>query len=114
MVTDLQQRCGHIATAEGVEIVLDRFWTIQPTDFDPVVLNTIRQVAATMEIAPVEVWSGAGHDAKYAADIMPTGMIFVRSRGGVSHCEEEYSSADDIALGAELLLRATLLLARAT
>jgi acetylornithine deacetylase/succinyl-diaminopimelate desuccinylase-like protein len=41
---------------------------------------------------------------------MPTGMIFVRSRGGVSHCEAEYSDPDDIALGANLLLQTALAL----
>ena len=33
------------------------------------------------------VWSGAGHDAKYLADVCPSGMIFVRRSGGLSHCE---------------------------
>ncbi len=38
--------------------------------------------------------SGAGHDAQYMAAIGPTGMIFVPSRGGRSHCEEEFTPMD--------------------
>lgn len=34
----------------------------------------------------------------------PTAMVFVRSRQGLSHCPEEYSSPEDLAAGAELLL----------
>jgi allantoate deiminase len=55
--------------------------------------------------------SGAGHDAMVlAAAGVPTAMLFVRSlNGGVSHCPEELSSAEDVALAADAL---TDLLAR--
>jgi N-carbamoyl-L-amino-acid hydrolase len=39
-------------------------------------------------------------------------MIFVRSRDGRSHCPEEYSSPEDIALGAAALARALVALDR--
>jgi len=55
--------------------------------------------------------SGAGHDAQYMAAIGPTGMIFVPSRGGRSHCEEEFTPMDDIEHGAQTLLLAALDLA---
>jgi N-carbamoyl-L-amino-acid hydrolase len=55
--------------------------------------------------------TGAGHDAKYLADVCPAGMIFVRSEGGLSHCEEEHSAPDDVVAGANVLLGATLTLA---
>jgi N-carbamoyl-L-amino-acid hydrolase len=48
--------------------------------------------------------SGAGHDAQYMAAIAPTGMIFVPSRDGRSHCEEEFTAMDDIEPGANALL----------
>ena len=38
------------------------------------------------------------------AAICPTGMIFVPSRDGRSHCEEEFTSMDDIEHGANTLL----------
>jgi N-carbamoyl-L-amino-acid hydrolase len=58
-----------------------------------------------------ELVSGAGHDAMVlAAAGVPTAMLFVRSlNGGVSHCREELSSDEDVALGADVL---TDLLAR--
>jgi beta-ureidopropionase / N-carbamoyl-L-amino-acid hydrolase len=56
----------------------------------------------------VESWSGAGHDAKYVADVCPSAMIFVRSRGGLSHCEAEYSTPEHIEAGANVLLEAAL------
>jgi acetylornithine deacetylase/succinyl-diaminopimelate desuccinylase-like protein len=52
--------------------------------------------------------SGAGHDAMVlAAAGVPTGMLFVRSlNGGVSHCPEELSSAEDIELAVDVLTSA--------
>jgi beta-ureidopropionase / N-carbamoyl-L-amino-acid hydrolase len=50
--------------------------------------------------------SGAGHDAAQIASIAPTGMIFVPSRGGVSHAPEEWSEAEDIARGVDVLVGA--------
>lgn len=52
--------------------------------------------------------SGAGHDAQDMAAIAPTGMIFVPSKGGISHSPKEFTSADDMANGASVLFRTVL------
>ncbi|QQS42040.1 MAG: M20 family metallo-hydrolase [Acidobacteriota bacterium] len=52
--------------------------------------------------------SGAGHDAQDVAKIGPIGMIFVPSRGGISHAPAEFTSAEDMANGASVLLRTIL------
>lgn len=53
--------------------------------------------------------SGAGHDAQEMAPIAPFGMIFVPSRGGISHSPKEFTSWMDVANGAEVLYRAILI-----
>jgi N-carbamoyl-L-amino-acid hydrolase len=52
--------------------------------------------------------SGAGHDAAYIARVAPTAMIFVPCRDGISHNEAEYSSPEQCARGAQVLLQAVL------
>jgi N-carbamoyl-L-amino-acid hydrolase len=52
--------------------------------------------------------SGAGHDAQDLATIAPTGMIFVPSLNGISHSPKEFTSADDMANGASVLLQTIL------
>ena len=47
--------------------------------------------------------SGAGHDSLPMAAVVPTAMLFVPSRGGVSHCPEEWSSSVHLAQAAEVL-----------
>jgi N-carbamoyl-L-amino-acid hydrolase len=55
--------------------------------------------------------SGAGHDAQHMASFCPTGMVFVPSIAGKSHCEDEATHFDDIEHGANVLLHAALTLA---
>jgi N-carbamoyl-L-amino-acid hydrolase len=52
--------------------------------------------------------SGAGHDAQEMARIAPMGMIFIPSKNGVSHAPSEYSSPEEIANGANVLLQVIL------
>ena len=53
--------------------------------------------------------SGAGHDAQSIAAITDTAMIFVPSVNGVSHAPEEFSTPEDCANGAQVLLNLLLL-----
>jgi len=68
----------------------------------------LRQEIERRGLAAVELPSGAGHDAGIlAAAGVPCAMLFVRSlNGGVSHCPEELSSAEDIELAVEVLTAA--------
>ena len=47
--------------------------------------------------------SGAGHDAMVIGRRVPAAMIFIPSRGGISHSPEEYSSPAEIELGMRVL-----------
>jgi N-carbamoyl-L-amino-acid hydrolase len=50
--------------------------------------------------------SGAGHDAQILSNIMPAGMMFVPSIGGISHHYTENTSDDDIVLGCQVFVDA--------
>jgi allantoate deiminase len=63
---------------------------------------------------PFELASGAGHDGMHLAGLCPIGMIFVRSKNGLSHNPDEWSSKEDCAAGAEVLYRTLIELARET
>jgi hypothetical protein len=55
--------------------------------------------------------SGAMHDAQVMARLVETGMIFIPSRGGRSHCPEEYSEPGQVEQGTNVLLDAIGVLA---
>ena len=50
--------------------------------------------------------SGAGHDSQVMATRVPTGMLFVPSVEGRSHSSAEYTSPEDAARGATVLVAA--------
>jgi N-carbamoyl-L-amino-acid hydrolase len=50
--------------------------------------------------------SGAGHDAQILATVMPAGMLFVPSIGGISHHWTENTADADIVTGAEVFVEA--------
>ena len=95
----------------GVEVRLDRFWTSEPTPFDPEIVGAVEAACEELGLPVRRLWSGAGHDAKYLQEVCPAAMVFVRSEGGLSHAEGEYSAPADIEVGANVLLRTALRLA---
>src|SRR5439155_148336 len=74
---------------EGVRYELEHYWRVPYTPFAPDVVATIERAANAAGARWRHILSGAGHDAQYMAAIGPAGMIFVPSRDGRSHCEEE-------------------------
>ena len=109
----LQHLCAEVAREDGVEVLASEFWRSPPTPFHPLVVETVAEAAATLGYSAHRVWAGAGHDAKYVADRYPAGMIFVPSAGGLSHNEAEWTSQEDCARGAAVLLGTALGLAGA-
>src|SRR3989449_5362364 len=96
---------------EGVRYELEHYWRVPYTPFAPDVVATIERAANAAGARWRHILSGAGHDAQYMAAIGPAGMIFVPSRDGRSHCEEEFTPMDDIEHGAATLFLAVLDLA---
>ena len=70
--------------------------------------DAVRASARDLGLQTLDLPSGAGQDAQNAARFAPMGMIFVPSRGGISHSPLEYTSPEDAANGAEVLYRALL------
>ena len=101
------------ARREGVTYELEHYWRVPRTAFDAEVVNTVERAAKSLGCGHRRILSGAGHDAQYMAAIAPTGMIFVPSRAGRSHCEEELTPMDDVEHGANTLLLAAAELAGA-
>ncbi|MFL6517395.1 MAG: hydantoinase/carbamoylase family amidase, partial [Bacillus sp. (in: firmicutes)] len=74
----------------------------------PVVVKAVKDSLQELQYPVYELPSGAAHDAMVLGELTDIGMIFVRSKNGISHHPEEWSSFEDVALGCELLYRTTL------
>ena len=71
-------------------------------------LGYVEQAATECGIPHMPIHSGAGHDAQFASYMLPTTMIFVQSKDGLSHCEPEFSSVKHCTEGATVMLNAVL------
>ena len=100
---------AHAAAAThalDVEVTPVGHW--EPTALDADVRAAVGRAAAELGLRTLELPSGAGHDAQALAAVVPSGMIFVPSEGGVSHDPREHTPWDDCVNGANTLLRTAL------
>jgi N-carbamoyl-L-amino-acid hydrolase len=80
----------------------------EPAPTDERMQRIIADAATALGLSCQLMPSGAGHDAQDISHIAPAGMIFVPSVGGISHSPKEYTAPEDIANGANVLLRTVL------
>jgi allantoate deiminase len=97
-----------VAASRGVVLEIVLVSESAPVVLDGNVLSVIEECAKKKEFIYHRMNSGAVHDACMLAPLVPTGMIFIPSRGGRSHVPEEHTDHEDIEKGAALLADALL------
>lgn len=97
-----------ICEALGVGCAVEAVGHFDPVTFDPGLVATVRNAAERLGYSHMDIISGAGHDACWAAKVAPATMIFCPCVGGLSHNEAEEISPDWAAAGTEVLLHAVL------
>jgi N-carbamoyl-L-amino-acid hydrolase len=108
MESDLAAALTEICQPLGLEVAFDKIWDQPAVRFDPECVSAVRRGAELSGFTTRDIISGAGHDAAYVSRVAPTAMIFVPCRDGVSHNEAEFSSKEQCAAGAQVLLQAVL------
>lgn len=114
--TDRQRHAAAEAVSRGRQICERRGVSLDArviADTSPAVLpRWIREITSAscraLDIEPLVLSSGAGHDAQVINRLVPSGMVFVPSRDGMSHVPEEWTSSADIARGADVLATAVV------
>jgi N-carbamoyl-L-amino-acid hydrolase len=107
----LAAEVDRLAAGEGVEVTWRRLARFEPVPFDEAVVTLVEETARELGHEPMRLPSGAGHDAQMLARVCPSGMVFVTSRGGISHNPAELTEPDQLAAGADVLLHTMLRLA---
>jgi allantoate deiminase len=95
-----------IALKRGVDASIEQSEAINATELSPTVCRRLCEAAGRLGHSLPETVSGALHDAAILAPYVPTAMLFVASRDGISHNPAEHSRIDDIALAAQILYTA--------
>ncbi|NUQ12454.1 MAG: Zn-dependent hydrolase [Gemmatimonadaceae bacterium] len=99
-----------IGAENGTTFTFRETYLSEPAMMNPAVQKVIEASATSLGLSTKYLPSGAGHDAQYMAQIMPTGMIFCPSVGGISHSPKEFTKPQDVVNGANVLLQTVLAL----
>ncbi|MCG7343805.1 allantoate deiminase [Sporosarcina sp. ACRSL] len=102
---------NRIATESGVETNVDMWMDEDPIPMDQQVVDAIEKQTKENGFNYKMMHSGAGHDSQIIAPVVPTAMIFVPSRGGISHNPLEYTSPEELAVGVKALINSLYALA---
>lgn len=92
----------------GCRCEVEKMWNRDTVYWDKTLVGYVKEAAEEGDVSHMVLHSGAGHDAQFAAYMIPSTMIFVQSKDGLSHCEPEYSSPEQCTEGATVLLNAVL------
>lgn len=105
----IQQRADQIAHESSTRISFKPLGNpSKPAMADKFIQEKIVSAASRLGFTYQFLPSGAGHDAQEMALLAPMGMIFIPSVGGISHSPKEFSTATDMANGANVLLHTIL------
>jgi N-carbamoyl-L-amino-acid hydrolase len=108
---DLRAAIGEIAARRKVDVQFDLIWRKPPTHFDPKLVEAVENATKMLGLSHRRITSGAGHDACNLNTVIPTAMVFVPCKDGISHNELEDATQADCAAGANVLMHTVLALA---
>ena len=103
LLQELEDWCHQAAQTWSLQYKIRTGHKVMPTEMDPQVQACLMECARKRGVPSRFMTSGAGHDALSMSAICSVGMIFVPSIGGKSHCPEESTNFDHLALAAEIL-----------
>jgi allantoate deiminase len=106
MVQDILSECQAAAQRRGVELVIEPFMDSLATPMDRGLIELLEAAVRGLNIEPLHLASGAGHDAVAMANLCPSAMLFVRCKGGISHNPAESITVEDADAAARVLLAA--------
>jgi len=108
LISEIEKECEVIAQNTGAEITLEQKLHVLPTLAKPELMEAIAEVCQNLHLSYDYLPSRAGHDAQEIGRFTDMGMIFVPSRDGISHSQDEYTSPEQCAQGANVLLHTLL------
>lgn len=102
----IRSLCQTIASERTLGFAVRVLQEKPPVPMHPDLRSVLASAAKELGVQASEMVSGAGHDAQVLAARCKVGMLFVPSIGGRSHCPEEATKAEDVALGTTVLMGA--------
>lgn len=103
VVSEILAKAESIASIRKVRMQYEMINQDPPATCDARIVNVIASSAKDLGYSVKPMVSRAYHDSLFMAQVMPTAMIFIPCRDGVSHRPDEYASPEDLKRGVETL-----------
>lgn len=110
LLTEWNKHLNLISARRAVNIHRRVMLDQDPAPMNPLVAEACGRQCERLGHSFLRMGSMAGHDAAHMASITRSGMLFVPSIDGKSHCPEEFSRVSDIEKAANVLLHTLLAL----
>ncbi|MGG1677109.1 Zn-dependent hydrolase [Neobacillus sp. NRS-1170] len=107
----IRKAAAKICDNQGVKLTIEDLQRVAPAPCSDLIKNAANEAFETLGLKVHFLLSGAGHDGMQLMDLCPMGMIFIRSKNGISHDPAEWSSKEDCVDGANVLYQTVLKLA---
>ncbi|WP_077329010.1 Zn-dependent hydrolase [Virgibacillus siamensis] len=100
---EVRELVEHVANQRDLGFEIDVLHRVSPSVSSPDVMKLLEESCSKADLPTFHLPSGAGHDAMIVSEITDMGMIFVRSKDGISHNPNEWTDKTDLANGTEVL-----------
>ena len=100
-----------VAEEDSVRITVDMLTSDDPVPLSETLAAMFEEICQEKGLQYRVMNSGAGHDAMHMAKLVPTSMIFIPCKEGISHNPAEYAKPQDITNGINVLAAAVKRLA---
>ena len=107
-VLEIVKSCEGKSWGNGCTCKVEKAWNRDTVYWNKELVGFVKEAAEESGVSHQYIHSGAGHDAQFCAYVIPTTMIFVQSKDGLSHCEPEFSTVKHCTEGATVMLNAVL------
>lgn len=108
VVKKIEQLLQDLTHNSGFRYEVSRLMKVSPVLMDAEIISEAVQISEDLGLKYRKMVSGAGHDAMVMASVTKTGLIFVPSLAGRSHCPEEWTDYEQLQRGIELYCRTVL------
>lgn len=110
MINEFSRRIENIQNERQIELERRVILKQAEVNMDKTVMNALSKGIKKASQPNIELVSMAGHDTVHMSNIGKSGMLFVQSINGKSHCAEEKTNIEDIEIAGNVLLNAVLML----
>ncbi len=103
VIERIRDSAAHYAAAEGVKLDIDVISSAKAVHLDDGLMQAAADACKKLAVSHLLMIGGGGHDSQNIARIVPTCVLHIPCRNGVSHTPDEFAKTEDIMTGVDVL-----------